>query len=224
MEKLKLHLLNFHTPKTEQIALMNSVYSSWKKVFGEVVESVGGALDPDDFFRCDSILAISSGSELIAFCNLTFFDLRLSSSLEHHYIKALDADLPKRLMAEGFQRLLAVEYLTVHPEWRRKDPGISWLEILTSLSVKIMDGSSADAVIGTPRIDLKVPDACRLLDSRDIQEPIMKMNYSCAVILVEKQIHRKFKNPVTEKYVQHLLKTLSEKDLGPSDRIIKQAA
>lgn len=224
LEDLKLHLLNFHTPQIEQIVIMNSVYDSWKRVFTEVVQAVGGTLDPDDFFRSDYVLAVSSGSELVAFCNLTFFDLRLRSSLEHHYMKALKTDLPAQLRFQGLQCLLAVEYLTVHPDWRKKKSEVPWLEVLTGLTLKIMDDSYADAVIGTPRIDLKVPDACKILESREIQEPITKMSYPCAVILFEKQKQRKFKNPVTQKYVQDLLQTLTDKDLSRAHLQIKQAA
>lgn len=224
MDDFKLHLVSYHQPDKSQISLMNRIYENWKEVFAEVLQCAGGALDPDDFFRSDFVLAISDKENIVALGTLTFFDLRLESTLDHHYLRALNPETPDRLLEKNIHCLLSLEYLTVHPAWRKKEVSVLWAEILMGVALKIMDESPADALIGTPRIDLKVTDICRNLEAREIQQAIQKMNYPCAVVLFEKKAARTFKNPETQRYVQLLLETLLDFKIFPAHQHDKKIA
>lgn len=207
----KLKILSPHAVADHDIETYNHIYSEWKKTFKEVVESRGGKLDPDDFFRSDNIVAImTSRGEIVALCTITLFDVRLASSQEHHYFQALDKNTPRKLLEMNIQKVLSMEYVNVLPTWRKTLKGTPWVEILTGAMPRIVDRSNIDAIIGTPRIDLKVLRTCQTLDAIELQQPIQKMDYPCAVVLFPKQSHRTFKNDLTEKYVQELLNSLED--------------
>lgn len=211
----RLKILSPHMIADADVPLFNRIYSEWKKTFREVIESKGGKLDPDDFFRNDNVAAIlNHKDDIVALCTTTVFDIRLSSSLEHHYFQALDSNTPQKLSFMKIKRVMSMEYVNVLPAWRKSLKGTPWVEIFTGSMLKLMDKSNIDALIGTPRTDLKVQEACKILEAIELQEPIRKMDYPCAVVLFRKQENRVFKNQVTEHYVQELLGSLEEIDLS----------
>lgn len=213
-----LKLLSPHFVEDSNIAEFNQVYAEWKKVFCEVLEAKGGTLDPDDFFRNDYILTINKGDELVASCTLTMFDVRLNSSLDHHYFQALQKQTPDEIKARRLNRLISIEYLNVLPNWRKSKSDVPWVEVIIGTVLKMMDSSEADGVIGTPRIDVKVLEACKNLEAIEVQGPISKMEYPCAVVVFPKRQNRKYKNPTTHFFVESLVNTLGSKKLQVSNQ------
>jgi hypothetical protein len=183
------------------------VYAAWRNSFTEVVESAGGKLDPDDFFRNDLVSAVLHNDEVVALSTMTMFDLRLTSSHEHHYVRALQGSTVQRLQQDQLHRLISIEYLNVLPAWRKSHSNVRWTEVMIGLGLKVMDDSVADIIMGTPRTDVKVLNVCKDLEAIEVQEPISKMNYPCAVVIFHKNHARKFKDAVTAQYVEGLYKT-----------------
>ncbi|MBV2169401.1 MAG: hypothetical protein KUL82_11910 [Bdellovibrio sp.] len=200
----KYYLFSPHFVADAHLDKFNQVYETWKISFTDVVESAGGKLDPDDFFRNDLIGAITYNNEVVGLSTMTMFDLRLNSSLDHHYIKALSPETPQKLLRDRQPRLISIEYLNVLPNWRKNHSPILWTEVLIGLGLKLMDQSPADIIMGTPRTDVKVLQVCKNLEAIEVQEPILKMNYPCAVVIFPKQTQRKFKNSTTAQYVEGL--------------------
>ncbi len=146
---------------------------------------------------------------------MTMFDLRLNSSLDHHYIKALSPETPKKLLRDRQPRLISIEYLNVLPQWRKSHSSVLWTEVLIGLGLRLMDQSPADIIMGTPRTDVKVLEVCKNLEAIEVQEPILKMNYPCAVVIFQKQTQRKFKNSTTAQYVEGLWQSRIETGAQP---------
>ncbi|XGC79688.1 hypothetical protein ACES2L_10145 [Bdellovibrio bacteriovorus] len=210
----KLYLFSPHFVDEAFTDTFNKVYRAWKESFIEVVESAGGKLDPDDFFRNDVVAAILYKDDVVALSTMTMFDLRLLSSVEHHYVQALETKTVQNLLKDNQPRLISIEYLNVKPQWRKSHSNILWTEVLIGLGLKLMDNSPADIIMGTPRTDVKVLNVCLNLEAIEVQQPIKKMNYPCAVVVFPKQKNRKFKNESTAQYVEGLWK----------DRILTGAA
>ena len=206
----KYYLLSPRLVEDKHIFQFNQLYKTWKNIFSEVVEGTGGQLDPDDFFRNDYISAITHKNEVIGLSTMTIFDLRLQSTLDHHYIKSLNSGVIESLLSEGHSRILSIEYLTILPEWRKHQSTVNWGEILIGLNLKVLDNSIADIVLGTPRTDVKVLQMSQNMDAFEIQEPIIKMGYPCAVVMVKKQTHRKFSSISTSEYVESLWRLRAE--------------
>jgi hypothetical protein len=198
--------LSPHLVDPKHANIFNSVYDAWRASFKEVVESAGGKLDPDDFFRNDLVSAVLHKNEVVALSTMTMFDLRLRSSHEHHYIQALQAGTVQKLQADKLHRLISIEYLNVLPAWRKTHSQVRWTEVMIGLGLKVMDDSVADIIMGTPRTDVKVLDVCKNLEAIEVQEPINKMNYPCAVVIFHKNHARKFKDSTTGHYVETLYK------------------
>lgn len=209
------YLLSPHFVHPEYVDVFNTVYNAWEKSFAEVVESAGGTLDPDDFFRNDLITAVLHDNEVVTLATMTLFDLRLRSSLEHHYIKALKPETIENLKKDQLNRLVSVEYLNVLPKWRKNNSQIRWTEVAIGLCYKIYDDSIADILMGMPRTDVKVLDVGKTMYAIEVQEPILKMNYPCAVTIVHKTTDREFNNPLTSQYVNGLYATHQVTGLQP---------
>lgn len=210
----KFHLMSPHYVPDAQKDFFNYIYSTWKTTFTDVVESAGGKLDPDDFFRNDHICVITHNHKIVCLWTMTMFDIDLHSSREHHYIQALKQSSCNELAQTHLKRLVSIEYLNILPEWRRTAGNIAWVEVITGLGALIMDSSSADAMIGTPRIDLKVDQLATNVGALLLQEPILKMNYPCAVMVMAKAPSRTFKNEVTHQYVHALFRDMNI--IGPN--------
>ncbi|WII73760.1 hypothetical protein QJS83_07705 [Bdellovibrio sp. 22V] len=220
----KYHLLSPHYVPDNHSEFFNKIYAAWKVTFKEVVESAGGVLDPDDFFRCDHVGVITHKNEIVGLSLLTMFDLKLHSSVEHHYIRALENPTQEQLLKRGISRLISIEYLNVLPEWRKSHSNVAWTEVLIGMGLKFMDESVADVIIGMPRIDRKVDQICQNLEGYEIQAPISKMNYPCAVLIFNKQDKRRFKNEITEQYVQSLWKSREIVGIAPFQKQIFKKA
>ncbi len=204
MNDFKFHLFSPHYVPESRTKLFNDVYQIWKKTFAEVVESRGGKLDPDDFFRGDYIAAISKDDQVVCICLLSVFDLKLTSSKEHHYIRTLNDSTINKLISKNQSRIMSLEYLNVLPEWRKHNSEVNWAEVMLGLGNKLMDQSVADGLIGMPRIDRKVDEVLLRLGAYPIQDPVDKMGYPCAILFFDKQKNRHFDNLTIEKYVQSL--------------------
>ena len=200
----RYYLLSPHLVRSDYTPIFNKVYEAWKISFTEVVESAGGTLDPDDFFRNDMVTAVTHNDEVVGLSTMTMFDLKLRSSHDHHYVRALEKSTVAKLENDGLNRLISIEYLNVLPAYRKSNSSVRWTEVLIGLGLKVMDDSVADIIMGTPRTDVKVINVCKNLEAIEIQEPILKMNYPCAVVIFPKNPKRKFADPITAQYVESL--------------------
>jgi hypothetical protein len=204
MSEYQLYVLSPQHTQDNSISLFNQVYSEWKNSFSQLLSASGATLDPDDFYRSHFVLAVLQQDQVVALDTMTVFDTRLDCTSDHHYWQALQKTTLETLKREGVRRTFSLEYLNVLPKWRKNSSRIRWSEVLIGLGLKLMDDSEADGLIGTPRIDVKVLDVCLHLNSRELQEPIKKMNYPCSVVFFPKTTQRKFADPITQIYVDQL--------------------
>lgn len=200
-------LLSPHFVPESQIKTYNDIYASWRTIFDEVLEGMGGKLDRDDFFRFDYVGAILHGDKVVAHHHYSLFDLRLQSSKEHHFIASLDEATVEGLIAKGHPRILSLEYSAVLPDYRKSMGTTPWFEILTGLGLSYLDNSIANGLIGTPRTDVKADKMTYRLGAETLQPPLTKMNYECAVIYFPKLQNRTYENPETTRWVNQLWKS-----------------
>jgi hypothetical protein len=210
-----LHL-SLHNHETQHTELLNRVFEIWEKTFTGIAKTNEVALDPDEFFRSHHVGVLMFHDEIVGFNLFTMFDLSLLSTTRHRYFRGLGDCSPGRLNSKQVNRVLTMEYFTITPKWRKQMKETPWGEILTGLGLKFMDSSSADAVLGTPRIDLKVHEMCYRLGGYDFQEPVDRMNYKCAVVLFPKEEQRTFVNPLTKHWVRNLSSKLVNEAISPA--------
>lgn len=204
MNGFSYFLLSLHRHDEKHTNLLNRVFEIWEQTFSEVAANNQKELDPDEFFRSHHVGILMFHEEIVGFNLFTMFDLSLSSNIRHRYFQALGSCSPGRLSSKNVKRVLTMEYFTILPQWRRQAHETPWGEILTGLGLKFLDSSMADAVVGTPRIDLRVHEMCYRLGAYDFQEPVQRLNYECAVVLFPKMTQRTFVNPLTQHWVKKL--------------------
>jgi hypothetical protein len=199
---------------SKDIEFFNHVYRSWKQNFTGLLEKSNAKLDPDDLFRVDQLCVVHRGSDIVGMFTLTGFDLRLQSAKDHHYVQQLSEKVCDSLIDDRVPKLMAVEYLTVFPEWRKSQGNIAWLEILLGISSKSLDASMNDIIIGTPRVDVKVDRAGVTMDAFYLEDVVIqKMNYPCAVMAIRKEKSRKFKDENVARYVEHLWESRTSREI-----------
>lgn len=197
-------LLNLHNHDPIYTGLINQIFELWEHTFAKVARQNESALDPDEFFRSHYIGALMYDEEIVGFNLFTNFDLSLISATRHRYFQSLGACSPERLSLSKVKKVMTMEYFTITPAWRKQMKDAPWGEILTGMGLKFLDNSGADAILGTPRIDLKVHEMCYRLGAYDFQAPVERLNYKCAVVLFPKSSERKFENPLTQRWVKKL--------------------
>lgn len=219
MQGFRYQILPLHTPFESLHGLLDQVYHLWEQTFSSVLQTAGAELNPDDFFRSDVAGVLLYHDEIVGFNLFTLFDLNLSPHRHHRYFRDLTTETLLHLQ-KNYKRLFTAEYFTLAPEWRKNSHHIPWSEILTGLALQFLDCSEAHAVVGTPRVDLRVDQMCQRLGATPLQSEIRKMNYPCAVVLFEKQELRTFHNPTTHFWVKQLwknhLRELLPKALAPT--------
>lgn len=220
MNDYKFQIINLGD-RTRTAREANSVYQQWLRVFGEVLAAKGERLDPDDFFRQDLAFVLKQGNEFIGFCFGTFFNLHLEHHWQHHYLKELPQHCLRLLNERGDCKLMSIEYLTIHPQWRKKiKEEINWSEVMISLALLKSDEARVHGVIATPRIDVKVNETLLRLGSTTLQTEIDKMNYVCSLEFLPQQRHRLFPDLRTARLVRSLWqrRIAEESEEAPSPR------
>ncbi len=198
-----LHL-NLHHHDEQYTDLLNRVFDMWDQTFTQVARKNQQILDPGEFFRSHHVGVLMFEDEIVGFNLFTFFDLSLLATTRHAYFQALGTCSPTRLNSEKIKRILTMEYFTLAPQWRRQLQETPWGEIITGMGLKFLDKSSADAVLGTPRMDLRVHEMCYRLGAYNFQDPVKRLNYECAVVLFPKVAQRTFSHPLTRLWVKNL--------------------
>lgn len=218
-------LLSPHHTNEESQRLLNLTYKSWKNTFNQVLESAGGHLELDDFFRYDMIGVLMQGDSIIGSHYYSLFDLKLDCCQDHHYMEDVTAETRAKLIAEGNSLLYSLEYTNITPEWRKSSANIRWVDVLMGCALKCLDETPASGIIGTPRVDIKMDQTCIRMGGYNIQEPVKKMNYECTVVFLPKQKQRKFYSPEIQQVIESVWKN-HESFLAPvqNSNLNKKAA
>jgi hypothetical protein len=190
---------------SQNTEILNSLYETWKGVFSEVLEQKNGKIDPDDFFRQQVLFAIFENEKVVGFNLATVFDFNIANHCEHHFIRGLTEDAINTMRAQNIHRVLTLEYSTIMPEWRKHQSNIVWAEVLISMALLYNDNFQvADAVIGTPRTDVKMDRVGQNVGYFTIKDHIVKMDYPCSVVAETIKKNRKFTTLLTHKIAHQL--------------------
>lgn len=206
MNQYTFKILNPQSVKSISDAeLLNKLYAIWKEAFNKVLEPKNAKVDPDDFFRQHILFALFSNDEVIGFNLATAFDFHIDNHREHHFIRGLTPDAIETMRSQNLHRVMSLEYSTLMPGWRKHQTTIVWAEVLASMALIYNDTYQVtDAVIGTPRIDVKMDQVCENIGFLTIKDLVVKMDYPCSVIAAPVTKNRRFNNIVTNKIVYEL--------------------
>ena len=193
----------------------HDVYDFWKTLWREVFSQVGRGdeLNPDEFFRQDLIVAITTETDVVGFHLYTYFDLSWAPARDHSYFNGIDRTLFARLHAEGMDHVMAMEYLSVNPKFRRSVTGISFGEVIISLGFKLLPFTPCNAAIGTARTDVKVDESSIKLGSRPFHDPIKKYDYPCQLMVCSLAETRPHPDLATRQVIEQLWQNRNDETL-----------
>lgn len=188
----------------EEVQLVNTCFQHWYGIFSQDVEARGATLNKDEFHRAKILAVLQSGDAVAGFHLYSMFDLREQPSLAHSYLKALP-DAAKSLMLDrGVHSVMAMEYLTVTPEYRSKEyAGVKIAELVIRLGLHVLSDLGLDSALGVARADRKVNT---LGDSIGFEEIALmeKYNNKCNLMLFDRKRCELLGNPFTLKAVENL--------------------
>ncbi len=128
-----------------------SAYHLWKTQMGHALKYESKLVEPelrsDDFFRQKELIAIFLKEEAIGLMVLDWLDLSFASTLESSYIQGYPASIIQGLIASGYQQIMTMGNLCVHPQWRRSLVGSGLSEAVIGLSVKRLLSSNAQGLL-----------------------------------------------------------------------------
>ncbi|WP_413585277.1 hypothetical protein [Bdellovibrio sp. HCB274] len=184
MERFQYHLFNPRALTADTVQLSNDVYDLWKTVYKDVLGKVGEPLNPDDFHRCDVIVALTDNNKVFGFHMYSAFDLRSDALRDHHYMKAFDDLIIRKFQQRGINTMMSMEYLTVSPEYRSRSSEVNWSEIIIALGSKVMEAGGWDCLVGTARRDLNVRRKSAKSGANYFGS-VIKMNYECEILMTK---------------------------------------
>lgn len=173
------------SPGFRALELHNETYNLWRNVWKDVFTEAGNptALVADDFLRQDFICTLHRNGEVVA-CHLyTIFNMEQNVSLDHRYFSIFPKNIIDLFRAKKATHLMSMEFLTVHPEWRKNSTaGMSLGPILTHLGVNVFRTLNMDAAIAPARKKMKVEQMAAKFGFECLQPNVSRGNLDCDLI------------------------------------------
>lgn len=173
-------------PNSSHVTLQNEVYDLWKKTWSQIFEDVGNAKSfvPDDFYRQDIIPIILYEGEIVAFHLYTFFNTNQKAVLDHRYFSIFDGETLDLLCSKSRSYFMSMEFLTVSPDWRKSQTGVSFAAILSSLGLEVLRAVGASAAIAPARKENKINSLAYSFGATCLKSDVQRGNLVCDLIAV----------------------------------------
>ncbi|MBV2169419.1 MAG: hypothetical protein KUL82_12000 [Bdellovibrio sp.] len=203
--ELSYRLIDMTSHRTdEEVRLVNTCFQHWYDIFSKDVEARGATLNEDEFHRARVLAVLQSEDAVVGFHLYSIFDLRELPSKRHSYLKGIPESAKSVIDERGSRSLMAMEYLTVCPDYRAEMiAGARAAELIVRLGLKVLNSLGLDAAIGVARVDRKVNS---LADSIGCEEIMLmeKYNNKCSLMYFDRRIHVAKGNP----FVMNMVETL----------------
>lgn len=172
-------------PESPQFELYKNVYKlwteTWKKTFGDVGSFE--AFSPDEFYRQDIIPVIAYKDEPIAAHFYSLFHLDNPAAMDHHYFEIFSKGSIQELRKSNRKLLMSLEYLTVNPEYRKSQSGVSFAEMLISLGCLVLREIGYDAALGVAVKAAKVDKMAFKLGFDLLDDNACRGNLVCDIVV-----------------------------------------
>jgi hypothetical protein len=188
------------------IPVHNQVYRNWRNFWQMIYRDAGSpeSFLKDDFRRLDAIGSLFLEEQYVGSLCSSLFDLELESDLEHRYFHFYTPEFLLRLRQKNARQLMSVEFLMVLPEWRRLIPGVSLSDVLIGLSTRIFEQTGRDALIATPRMDIKVNERGYQFGFERIDGPLTRRNFQVELVAAFRSNIRRTPNTIVAEIIDSL--------------------
>ncbi len=207
IQKLQYFLFPPKTPSNLYLCTHNKVYKLWKSIWEKTLADLHLPATnlADEFGRQNHIAAICYQFEPIAIHLYSHFHLDSRASQESSYMSANYPPLFfEKMKQRGIKTVMSMEYMTVHPDWRKSRGSIHIGAVLGALGLNCMKFHQLDACIAPARKDHKVHLLAHAQGGESIISDIFNHNVLCDLVLLER--NKVIDHPNAD--ISHLVKQL----------------
>ena len=185
-DKLRFLLLPSANPPAEHRALHDTAYRLWHGVWTQTFSRLGldSAGLAGEFVRQDLVACLVHEQTPIAVHLYSFFNVQAKASKEHPY---LSGNYPEmyftRLATLGVRTVMSMEYMTVHPEFRKGSSNLHVGAVLAGLALTTLKNFGADAAIAPARRDHKVHELAHAFGGESLISNVLNHNVPCDLLL-----------------------------------------
>ena len=183
--------------------IYEKTYIHWRQMWEDILDS-GKNTNSDNFIRQDILCPIVFRSDVIGLIGCNFFALNQKVSLDHSFTKSFPKETFKNISESS--SFMSIEYLSVHPEFRKSIIGYSLGDVLIGLSMEIFKKSNAIFVLGTARKKNNVNKMCNQFGFKEIGN-IERFGLNCSQILNSQESVKEHPDKFVKNIIDDLWKT-----------------
>ncbi len=174
----------------DEVKIINQCFEYWAQAFQQDLQTRGVELNRSEFHRAKILAILKCDNRIAGFHLYSVFDLREAPSLSHAYLAGYPEETKNYLLQKGSKSLMAMEYLTVTPDFRSKQfDGVRAAEVLIRLGLRVLESLSLDAAVGVARVDRKVNAMGVSIGFEEVSN-MEKYNNKCSLMYFDRHIHR----------------------------------
>lgn len=184
---LRFLILPSANPPESQRSLHDDAYGLWQSVWIKTLQQLG--LDPagldGEFVRQDLIACIAHGQQPLAVHLYSLFHVGCRAAREHHYLRSNYPELFFAKLAQlGVENVMSFEYMTVHPEARKRSQNLHLGAVLGGLALCTMRAFGAQAAVAPARCDHKINELAYAYGGEPVITGVTNHNVTCDLIAV----------------------------------------
>lgn len=153
---------------------------TWRKILNGLNFSANNL--EEEWGRQDRIACLFDNDKPVAAHLYSFFSLKSKAALSHPYFKNYTPEFFKKLDAMGVESVMSMEYMTIHPEWRKHSSGFHLGAVLGGLALKVMEHHGLEAAIAPARRDHRVHDLAYIYGGECLVENVVNHNVPCDLV------------------------------------------
>ena len=190
IQNLQYFLFSPKNPSDLYLQIHNRTYDLWKMLWEKTLEELRLPTEnlPNEFGRQNHIAVICHRFEPVAIHLYSHFHLESRASQECSYMREnYPALFFEKLKQRGLKTVMSMEYMTVHPEWRKSRGNLHIGAVLGALGLKCMEHHQLGGCIAPARKDHKVHLLAHAQGGESIIADVFNHNVLCDLILLQRE-------------------------------------
>jgi hypothetical protein len=192
--------------RSSLVELHNRAYEFWRKSWRQVFLD-NGVLESthfeEAFCRAEVICLLMHKKQIIGLHLCEFLNLNLIAFRQHEYFShPMGVSFLEALDRKRIQYALAMTYLTVDPEWRKRRIGISLASVLMSLVTKLQGSVGVDVNLGRAREDVGVHNILIELGGTVLHAHLPMHNTPVSIICIFTENVKSLSDPVASQFTE----------------------
>lgn len=203
LELLQYYVLPSANPPPHLVEIHNAIYQLWHSVWTKTLHELG--LDAeglrDEFVRQDFVTSIVHAGQPVTVHLYSFFAIDCLAARQHRYLNGNYPEIYfEKLKKLGVRDVMSMEYMTVHPDWRRARYPI----VAGGLALQVMKLYGADAAIAPARRDHKVHELAPMYGGESLIPKVINHNVECDLLLCRRSTMKPHDDPGIQESVESL--------------------